>query len=143
MKIYIQWNPSKLELSKTGNPSKLNDFVSLKFLSSYLNYPSKPNLLLSPEGVQFRGVALYMQLVKLFFKSHFNCNIKAIKPFVMARQWKIKSMHTNKLLEHSDTDHSMLQYLLNIFFKFKTLLKIPNNSFKLYDLYNINNWLTT
>ena len=38
----VQWNPSKPELLKTGNPSKLNDFVSPEFLSSYLNYPSKP-----------------------------------------------------------------------------------------------------
>ena len=38
----LQWNPSKPELLKTGNPSKLNDFVSPEFLSSYLIYPSKP-----------------------------------------------------------------------------------------------------
>ena len=40
--MWIQWNPSKPELLKTGNPSKLNDFVSPEFLSSYLIYPSKP-----------------------------------------------------------------------------------------------------
>ena len=34
-----EWNPSKTEPLKTGNPSKLKGFVSPEFLSSYFNLP--------------------------------------------------------------------------------------------------------
>ena len=66
----IQWNPSKPELLKTGNPSKLNDFVSPEFLSSYLIYPSKPK---TPINQTFSLVRRVFGLVGLHCIIYYYC----------------------------------------------------------------------